>query len=278
MALAYFDSSNVLAPSGASFQLTSTGIKVAQAYTAMSQTGPTPAITLVANAEGEAPLIAPNTWVEIKGSNLAPAGDIRIWEGSDFFGNQLPAELDGVTVTVNGKSAFVYYISPTQVNILTPPDPIRGPVSVKLTNGGMSSAAVSVLSQAISPAFFVFNGGPYVAAEHVNGSFLGPATLYPGLTTPAKPGETVVLYANGFGATTTPVVSGSTSQGGTLNAPPVVNIGGQTAAVQFAGLVAAGEFQFNVVVPPTLADGDQPITATYNGVSTQARTLITVQH
>jgi hypothetical protein len=161
MAIAYFDSSNVLAPSAASFQLTPTGMKVAQAYTAISQTGSAPAITLVANAEGEAPLIAPNTWVEIKGSNLAPAGDTRIWQGSDFFGHQLPAELDGVTVTVNGKSAFVYYISPTQVNILTLPDPIRGPVPVKLTNGGMSSAAVSVLSQAISPAFFVFNGGPY---------------------------------------------------------------------------------------------------------------------
>jgi hypothetical protein len=35
---------------------------------------PTPAITLVANAEGENPAIAPNTWVEIKGSNLARIG------------------------------------------------------------------------------------------------------------------------------------------------------------------------------------------------------------
>ena len=33
-----------------------------------------PVITLVANAEGGAATIAPNSWVEIKGSNLAPAG------------------------------------------------------------------------------------------------------------------------------------------------------------------------------------------------------------
>ena len=33
---------------------------------------PRPVISLVANAEGGAPAIAPNTWVEIKGSNLAP--------------------------------------------------------------------------------------------------------------------------------------------------------------------------------------------------------------
>src|SRR5579871_3172811 len=49
-----------------------------------SKTAPPPAITLVANAEGETPTIAPNTWVEIKGSNLAAPGDSRIWQGSDF--------------------------------------------------------------------------------------------------------------------------------------------------------------------------------------------------
>jgi uncharacterized protein (TIGR03437 family) len=59
---------------------------------------------------------------------------------------------------------------------------------------------------------------------------------------------------------------------------PVVKIGGVNATVVFAGLVAAGEFQFNVVVPATLADGDQPITATYNGATTQPGTLLTIQH
>jgi hypothetical protein len=76
----------------------------------------TPVITLVANAEGGNPAIAPNTWVEIKGMNLSSAGDSRPWQGSDFVNNQLPTSLDGVSVTVNGKSAYIYYISPAQVN------------------------------------------------------------------------------------------------------------------------------------------------------------------
>jgi hypothetical protein len=38
----------------------------------------------------------------------------------------MPTNLDGVSVTVKGKTAFVYYISPTQLNILTPPDAISG--------------------------------------------------------------------------------------------------------------------------------------------------------
>jgi len=88
----------------------------------------------------------------------------------------------------------------------------------------------------------------------------------------------VVLYANGFGPTSAPVVSGSTAQSGNLSPLPAIQIGGIGASVLFAGLVAPGEFQFNVVVPSSLADGDQPILATYNGFATQAGTLITVQH
>jgi uncharacterized protein (TIGR03437 family) len=97
------------------------------------------------------------------------------------------------------------------------------------------------------------------------------------LTTPAKPGETVVLYGNGFGPTSVPVVSGSGAQSGTLPVLPAIKIGGVTATVVYAGLIFPGEFQFNVVVPGSLADGDQPITATYNGYSTQAGTTIAVQ-
>jgi uncharacterized protein (TIGR03437 family) len=235
-------------------------------------------ISLVANAEGESLTIAPNTWVEIKGSNLAPAGDSRIWKTSDFVNNQMPKQLDGVSVTVNGKSAYMYYISPVQVNILTPPDAMSGPVQVVVTSGGTAGAAFTAQAQSISPSFFVFNGGPYAAAEHPNGSLLGPATLYPGASTPAKPGETVVLYANGFGPTNAPVQSGSIAQSGTLSPLPVIKIGGVTASVQFAGLVGPGEFQFNVVIPASLTNGDQSITATYGGVSTQSGTLITIHN
>lgn len=86
----------------------------------------------------------------------------------------------------------------------------------------------------------------------------------------------IVIYANGFGPASTPVVSGSILQSGSLSPLPVINIGGIAATVAFAGLVLPGEFQFNVIVPSPLADGDQPVTATYNGLTTQAGTLLTV--
>ena len=207
--------------------------------------------------------------MEIYGSNLARAGDSRTWQTADFVNNQLPQQLDGVSATVNGKAAYVAYISPTQVNILTTPDAMPGSVAVIVTVNGVASTAFTAPAQAASPAFFVFNGGPYIAAQHADWSLVRPATLYPGLSTPAKPGETVVLWGNGFGTTSVPIAGGAMAQKGSLSPP--------AAAVQFAGLVSPGEFQFNVVVPPGTPGGDQSITANYNGQSTQAGALLTVQ-
>jgi uncharacterized protein (TIGR03437 family) len=243
-----------------------------------SKSAPAPAISLVAIAASESPAIAPNTWLEIKGANLSPPGGTRIWQGPDFAGGTMPTRLDNVSVTLNGVPAYVYYISPLQVNILSPPDALSGSVRVELTNNGVISAGFNAAAQPLAPSFFVFNGGPYVAATHADGSLIGPPSLYPGASTPAKAGETIVIYGNGFGPTNVPVQRGSLTQSGVLSPLPAVKIGGVSASVQFAGLVSPGEFQFNVVVPSTVASGDQPITATYGGVSTQASALITIHN
>jgi uncharacterized protein (TIGR03437 family) len=192
-------------------------------------------------------------------------------------GKQMPTKLDGVSVTVNGKPAYVYYISPTQVNVLTPPDAITGPVEVVLTYNG-ASASYTAPAQSTSPSFFVLDTAGNVAATHADGSLIGAASLYPGQTTPAKPGETIVLYANGFGSTTVPVVSGADTQSGTLSPPPEIRIAGVAAPVKFAGLVSPGEYQFNVVVPATIPDGNHIVTATLNGIATQGNAMIAVQH
>jgi uncharacterized protein (TIGR03437 family) len=238
-----------------------------------------PAISGVENAEGGSTTIAPNTWVEIDGSNFAPAGDTRVWQGSDFVNGKMPTELDGVSVTVNGKSAYIFYISPTQVNILTPPDAMTGAVEVVVTNNGSASAGYTAQAQTASPSFFVINGGPYVLAQHgADNSLVGPPSLYAGSTTPAKPGETVVLYANGFGPISPAVVSGSSSQTGTLTPLPAVEIGGIGAKVTFAGINGPpGLFQFNLEVPASAPSGDNTLTATYNGFTTSPLALITIQ-
>ena len=236
-----------------------------------------PVVTLVVNVAGGSPVIAPNTWVEINGSNLSAPGDARTWQGSDFTGGQMPTKLDGVSVTVNGKSAYIYYISPTQINILTPPDDMPAAVAVVVSTTAGAGAAFTAQAASISPAFFMFGAGPYVAATHQDGSYLGPASLYPGTTTPAQPGEIVTLYANGFGPTSVPVTSGSSTQSGALATLPAITIGGLPATVQFAGLVVPGEFQFNVVVPQNVPNGDNALVALYQGVEAAPVAVITVQ-
>jgi uncharacterized protein (TIGR03437 family) len=220
--------------------------------------------------------IAPNMWTSIFGTGLSVAGDTRSWQSSDFMNNTMPTGLDGVSVTVNGKAAFISYISPSQVNFLTPPAAMQGPVSVVLSLYGAQIAGFTEQAQAMVPSFFQFGGGPYLAATHLNGSLVGPGNLYPGYTTPAMPGEIVVLYANGFGTTSMPVVSGSMKQSGSLSPLPAITIGGLPATVLYAGLAAPGEFQFNVVVPTSVAAGDTPITAAYGGLTTQLGALITI--
>ena len=234
-----------------------------------------PSILAVVNAESWNPVIAPNTWVSLQGVGLALTGDTRGWQASDFVSNQLPTQLDQIRVTVNHKPAFVSYISPTQINILTPPDAISGQVPVQVSNNGTVSGTFMAQAQALSPSFFEFPGG-YVAAAHATGALIGPTALYPGLTTPAKPGEIISVFANGFGNTSTPVVSGSLMQSGILSPMPVVTVGGVPANVSFAGLVSPGEYQFNIQIPAGLADGDQPIVASYGGQTTPAGSLITV--
>jgi len=43
-------------------------------------------------------------------------------------------------------------------------------------------------------------------------------------------------------------------------------------------LAAVGEFQFNVIVPPNLANGTYELVATYNGSTTQPNVLISVHN
>jgi uncharacterized protein (TIGR03437 family) len=229
-----------------------------------------PSVNLVANAFGETATLAPNTWVEIKGASLA--GTTRIWLDGDFANGQMPTSIDGVSATVNGKPAFIYFVSDKQVNILTPPDALPGSTEVKLNYKGAISS-MTVAGQPLSPSFFVFDG-VHATATHVSGSLIGPTTLYPGLSTPASPGETIILYANGLGATSQTIVSGSVSQGGTLPQLPLLKIGGINATVTFAGLVSPGLYQLNVAVPSTVPDGDNSLTGTYNGVAMQSGVIL----
>jgi uncharacterized protein (TIGR03437 family) len=162
-----------------------------------------------------------------------------------------------------------------------------GSIQVQLINNGVASNVASVAAQPLSLSFFEFvstvTGKAYVYGRHTaDNSLIGPPGLFPtapNVTTPAKPGETIYIAANGFGPTGSPVVTGSVTQSGTVPLPlPVIKIGGISATVTDPQLIAVGTYQINIIVPPTAPDGDLALTATYSGQSIQPNLLITVQH
>lgn len=234
-----------------------------------------PAITAnsISNAASYATTVAPGGFVVVQGTNLAATQ--RTWATADFVAGKLPTSLDGVTATVNGKPAFVYYVSPTQIDLIPAADTTQGSVPVVITNNGIVSTAASVTMAAYAPGFFISKNN-YIAATHADGTLIGPTTLYPNNSTPAKAGETIVLYATGLGAT-------SPSQDGlvvTTAVPtatqPTVTVNGVTATVTYSGLTSAGLNQINIVVPTGTASGDQTVSLTIGGVKSQATALISV--
>jgi uncharacterized protein (TIGR03437 family) len=242
----------------------------------VSPAAPAVTVTAVVNAGSFQPGIASGTWISIFGSNLSPS--TYLWQASDIVNGALPTSLEGVSVTVNGLPAYVDYVSPTQINALAPDDDTLGPVPVQVTTAGETSNAVTVQKGAFAPAFLTFDG-THVAALHADYSLIGAPNLLPGaVTTPAKPGEIILLYGVGFGPANPPQPAGQLV---TAAAPLATNavqvtIGGLTASVAYAGLVGSGLYQFNVTVP-TLPNGDAAVVATIGGVPTETGVSITVQ-
>jgi uncharacterized protein (TIGR03437 family) len=233
--------------------------------------GAAPSLDWVMNAFTNVPDIAPNTWIVLKGANLAHPGDARVWQDSDFVNGRLPDQLNGVSVTVNGKSAFLYYVNPTQLNVLAPTDPLTGDIKVQVKVDSQFSNTMLVPSHVVSPSFFelVSSAGiHYVYGRHLDYSLIGPLALYPGFTTPVRPGETILVAMTGL-------VNQSGSVPGDL---PVIAIGGSRATVLAPpALIAPGTYQINLVVPNDVPDGDQVLSATFAGSVTQTDLLISVQ-
>jgi uncharacterized protein (TIGR03437 family) len=276
---------------GSTFVVTGSG--------SITQRGATaPTISQVSTAYGRDET-AQNTFIVIKGTDLVPDNtpkDGVIWSNApEFASGKMPTVLQGIGVKVNDRPAFVYFFcsaatnpacASDQINVLTPLDSSAGNVRVTVSNNGVESRPLIVPMRQAEPSFLVFNTQGYVAAVHADGSLIGPTSLYPGLTTPARGGETILAFAVGFGLPTTTLVPGSSTQFGPLpqaqNPPsPQCVIGTTPATVAAATLISPGLYQFNVVVPSSAPRGDNLIYCSYTrpGLSsfTPAGNLITVQ-
>jgi len=220
---------------------------------------------------GVSNIIQPGELISIYGNNLA---------NETASSSALPTTLGGTNVTINGKLAYLLYVSPTQINLQAPDDTTTGVVPVVVTSPTGTATGTVILSE-FAPAFSLqfkecisgiilrtdgtgaFGGGTY--------DVLGPTGHmfgYP--TVAAVPGDIVELFAVGFGPTNPSVPAGQTFSGkAPITSNLVLSINDVIVQPTFVGLTSAGMYQINLVVPTGLGEGEVPIQVTVGGMKTQ---------
>ncbi len=230
--------------------------------------------------------ISSGAWVTISGTNLATISTARIWRADEIVDGKLPPSLEGVSVTIDGKPASMYYVGPSQLNVQAPDLDHEGEVDVEVTTPtGKVTGKAQV--KTLAPAFFISvyasTGLNYVAAvqaipdaDNIPTYIVWPSLLTGVRARTAKPGDLISLYGTGFGPT-----DPARPAGEVIAAAPLVNrvrvfIGEQEAEVSYSGLVGPGLNQINIRVPD-VGNGEYLIRAEVGGVSTQASVFLTVQ-
>lgn len=219
--------------------------------------------------------VAPNSIVSIFGVDLAlrtePVTTDTLRQG------RLPFTLAGVSVQIGGQLAPLYFVSPTQINAQLPANLVGRPQpwTLRVVREGLVHAAeVEVQVREAAPGLF-----PVVA--HANFSVVGRGD--PLGSTPAAPGEIVILFGTGFGPTDPPVEEGQLPPfGADVILPRRVLLNGQELPAQnvlYFGQAPlyAGLQQINIRLPSALVSGDYEVVAEVNGAASQKGIFITVE-
>jgi uncharacterized protein (TIGR03437 family) len=242
---------------------------------------PAPAVTSggVGPVFSSATTIQPGEWVSIYGSNLATA--TVVWTGN------FPTILGGTTVTINGKQAYLWFVSPGQINLQAPDDTTTGPVPVVITTA-LGSAKSTVTLAPYAPSFSLLDGKHVTGIILRNGSgaygggsydIIGPTgTSFGYSTVAAKAGDSIYLYGVGFGPTNPQVPAGQVFlKSAPVSNPVTLSINNTNVTPSFVGLSGAGLYQFNLTIPAGLGTGDVPLQAIAGGVQTPSGIVISLQ-
>ncbi len=168
----------------------------------------------------------------------------------------LPTSLGGAQVKVNGTPAPLFFVSPGQINFQLPPDVTGTSVTIVVSRDGVDGLSVSVPLVSTLPGLFTLSADGKGPGAILKADF-SPVSA----TNPAPRGSVVLLYGSGMGAVNPPVAAGQpapTSEPlSRMVLTPQVTIGGQQAAVLFAGLAPGfvGLYQINVQVPASVTPG-----------------------
>jgi len=216
--------------------------------------------------------IAPGTIVSIFGASLA-SGNLSA------SSVPLPTVLGDTSVTFNGNAVPLFFVSSGQIVAQAPFDLAAGTaVSIQVRRGSNLSAVRTATVAAVSPGLFLVNQASGTGAV----LHAGDHSLV-GANSPARPGESLLIYCTGLGALGTSVNSGDRAPSvpplaETLSLP-VVTIAGLPATVAYSGLApgVVGVYQVTVQVPVGLSTGNQPVQITIQSVASNIATIAVAQ-
>src|ERR1039457_3305338 len=242
---------------------------------------------ITASSFGGFSAVAPGTWMEIYGTNLANVVS-QTWGTADFKGNAAPTVLAGTTVTIGGQPAFIDFVSPLQVNAQVPSNIATGPQPVVVNTPGGTSAPYTLTVNVtepglLAPAVFNLKAGQYIDALFPDfATYVLPPGSVSGVTSArAKPGDTIIFFGVGFGTVTPDSPAGQlVTQSNHLNATFQASFAGIPATVAFSGLTGGflGLYQFNVLVPNVAASDTVPLTFSLDGTAGTQTLIIAISN
>jgi uncharacterized protein (TIGR03437 family) len=199
--------------------------------------------------------IAQGSIFVIFGTNMGPSSLVQA-PGLPL-GTSLPAS-NGTSVSVSSGgqtvNAFMLYSSAFQVAAILPSNTPVGAASVTVNYNGQTSKAASI--NVVQTQFGLFTQNSQGNGPGIAQVFAGSAVpVLMGLTTPAHPGDTLVMVGTGLGGITGPdnMPPGAVPVGSNVT----ITIGGITTPVTYAGRAPQfpGEDQINFVVPSNVPPG-----------------------
>jgi uncharacterized protein (TIGR03437 family) len=212
--------------------------------------------------------LAPGTIAQVYGSGLAASSVSPVVL-------PLPTIFDNTFAQIGDYQAPLFYLSSGQINVQIPSE-ITGtqqvPILLSVNNAltlprtlNIVPTAPGVLSYLNGPTASSPQNGAFIIAQHSNGSLVTSGD-------PANPGEYVVMYLVGLGATDPSVASGAPSPSATLakvTHPVTVTVDALPATVAFAGLTPGfvGLYQIDFQVPAGANSGNAQVTVTQNGIA-----------
>jgi uncharacterized protein (TIGR03437 family) len=231
-----------------------------------------PAGGVVSAASLEASPVAPGSFVAIRGERLS--------EGEETA-SRLPLlpKLQGTEVFVAGRTIPLFSTSQGEVKAFVPYGvAVNGRHQMILRRGHCMSVPLPLEAAAAQPAVFTVDGTGkgqgriFVVGAENQQVLAGPES-------PAKAGDTVIIYAAGLGKVDAALEVGEevpeSVQACTVN-PVTVTFGGVEARVSFAGLLpgVAGLYQVVATVPEGVTPGDKvPVVLTTGGRSSPPVTV-----